>query len=158
MSSYFINQRLEIDAVWQIISICTWVVSFTERLMKACVLSNNSVIATKQGDGKGVLCLMPHHFLFYFIFSSPWSLSRFRNIDVAYPFTPCPPLCIAKFHRGAGACKIIPKVSGVPSRWRRACKDRSSGAHRCRGLLRCWFWGFDISIGRKFWSYPKART
>lgn len=57
------NQRLDTDAVWQIISICAWVVNFTERLMKACVLSNNSVMATKKDDEKGVLCVLPHPFI-----------------------------------------------------------------------------------------------
>ncbi|KAF9484725.1 hypothetical protein BDN70DRAFT_872266 [Pholiota conissans] len=46
------EEGYDLDAVWQIISICTWVVSFTERLMKACVLSNNSLIATTKGGGQ----------------------------------------------------------------------------------------------------------
>ncbi|KAF4615030.1 hypothetical protein D9613_003116 [Agrocybe pediades] len=32
----------DLDAVWQLIGICTWIVSFTEKLLKACVLSGSA--------------------------------------------------------------------------------------------------------------------
>jgi len=37
------------ELVWQIISMCTWLVSFTEKMMKACVLLCHVMVNEKEG-------------------------------------------------------------------------------------------------------------
>lgn len=43
------------DAVWQLIALSTWVIEFTAKLMKACILASNAIVDSLEGSQSGML-------------------------------------------------------------------------------------------------------
>ncbi|KDR81679.1 hypothetical protein GALMADRAFT_239795 [Galerina marginata CBS 339.88] len=75
----------DLEAVWQMIGMCTWVINFTEKLMKACVLSSNAtIVVTPLGNSDSETLAMPillhlcHPFSLQNVFSALRHVKAFR--------------------------------------------------------------------------------
>ncbi|KAF8965263.1 hypothetical protein BDZ97DRAFT_1918412 [Flammula alnicola] len=82
----------DLEAVWQIISMCTWVVSFAVKLMKACVLSSNAVLDEKEGgqaDSEGlalpILLHLAHPFALQNLIAALQHVKAFRTYVGSLP-------------------------------------------------------------------------
>ncbi|KAF8910993.1 hypothetical protein CPB84DRAFT_1701767 [Gymnopilus junonius] len=86
------SDNYDLEAVWQIIEMCLWVISFTETLMKVCVLSNSAAVADKEDAqldsdalAPPILLTLCHPFSFHSLFVALKHVKDFRSFLGSLP-------------------------------------------------------------------------